>query len=755
MAKIDDLNKEIAKLREQLGIISRQPFLADQIQDAQLELRGLKAEFADINSEIKGISDLFKNVLSEFSSANFFVNQTRASFKGLVGITEKLRDVTRTGNALSSQELELIKLKADQELRRLEFIREYGDLSGNDLKNVNEGIEKIKGPQSEFNQALQETIQFQDQIANNFTGKIFSGLNAISGFKFFEDAAKASDEAAKSNAINARFEQKKADAQRTSDLEALNTGKNLNKDVLDRLGLEENLFKFRKDGNVKLSSLAGKNMDDVMGMVKPVDPIKPKSVNVAAAGMKSIAKSLTKALGPLVLLAELGKAFLSADAASVKLQKTTGKTKEEARQFQKNMGQAASMSGDLSITGEKLLTTFHAINQELGVIANLQADVLVTTAKLAKHMEVSAKAQANIAASIVVAGENASTVTAEMATQVGLLETEYGTRLDLASIIEETGNVTGQLRANLGGSVTEITKAVAEARLLGTSLDKIAAAGKNLLDFESAIRNEMEAEVLIGRDLDLSRAKEAALMGDQVTLMKELSAQAGSFEDFANMNVIAQEKFATALGMGTDELADMLFNQDMMNKSREEMVALVGEERVAAAEAKTAQDKLNQSLAQIGTIFKELAVAFLPVFQILGAIGTVIGSIIGFVKDLINGVGYLFGFQSDDFEIGDSAGLATLQAGFGNFAGDAGRDNNLLNDGIITPDGRIIETNPRDFIIATQDPGGLAGAGDSKAMAAAMTKTNSLLEALLNKESNIFMDGNKVGTSLSLTTVVQ
>ena len=53
------------------------------------------------------------------------------------------------------------------------------------------------------------------------------------------------------------------------------------------------------------------------------------------------------------------------------------------------------------------------------------------------------------------------------------------------------------------------------------------------------------------------------------------------------------------------------------------------------------------------------------------------------------------------------------------------------------------------------DPGGLAGAGDSKAMAAAMTKTNSLLEALLNKESNIFMDGNKVGTSLSLTTVVQ
>ena len=419
------------------------------------------------------------------------------------------------------------------------------------------------------------------------------------------------------------------------------------------------------------------------------------------------------------------------------------------------MNQAASMSGDLAITSGKLLESFHAINQELGVIANLQSEVLVTTAKLAKHMETSAAAQANIAASIVVSEASAENITAEMATQVGLLETEYGTRLNLASIIEETGNVTGQLRANLGGSVTEITKAVAEARLLGTSLDKIAAAGKNLLDFETAIRNEMEAEALIGRDLDLSRAKEAALMGDQVTLMKELSEQAGSFEDFANMNVLAQERFAVALGMGTDELADMLFNQDMMNKSREEMVALVGEERVAAAEAKTAQDKLNQSLAQIGTIFKELAVAFLPVFQLLGGIGTIIGGIIGFIKDLINGVGYLFGFTSDDYEFGDSAGLSTLQAGFGNFTGEAGKDANLLNDGIITPDGRIIETNPRDFIIATQDPGGLAGAQQNEALAKAMGVTNSLLEKLLAKESNIFMDGNKVGTSLSLTTVVQ
>ena len=766
MAKIDDLNKEIAELRKQLGLVKKEPFLTSQIKDARIELRGLKAEFNDLNSDIKDLNNEFKNILTEFQSANAFINLTKGSFKGLVSITEKLRGVQRTGNLLSEKELQDIRARADLEKRNLEFIIQYGNLRGADLDNAKRGLEAINGEQSEFNTLLRETEDFQSKITDNFGVKMFGSISSVvksipglSGLSApFEAAAAAAVDASKQNAVNEQFainQTKAAEAQREADLESLRTGKDLNKDTLDRLGLESDLFKFRKDGNVKLSSLAGKDIDGLMSKVKPVSPISPKSVNVAAAGMKSIAASLTKPLGPIALLMELGKAFLAADKESVKLQKTTGKTAAEARQFQKNMNQAASMSGDLAITGAKLLESFHAINQELGVIANLQSEVLVTTAKLAKHMETSAAAQANIAASIVVSEASAENITAEMATQVGLLETEYGTRLNLASIIEETGNVTGQLRANLGGSVTEITKAVAEARLLGTSLDKIAAAGKNLLDFETAIRNEMEAEALIGRDLDLSRAKEAALMGDQVTLMKELSEQAGSFEDFANMNVIAQEKFATALGMGTDELADMLFNQDMMNKSREEMVALVGEERVAAAEAKTAQDKLNQSLAQIGTIFKELAVAFLPVFQLLGGIGTIIGGIIGFIKDLINGVGYLFGFTSDDYEFGDSAGLSTLQAGFGNFTGEAGKDANLLNDGIITPDGRIIETNPRDFIIATQDPGGLAGAQQNEALAKAMGVTNSLLEKLLAKESNIFMDGNKVGTSLSLTTVVQ
>ena len=62
--------------------------------------------------------------------------------------------------------------------------------------------------------------------------------------------------------------------------------------------------------------------------------------------------------------------------------------------------------------------------------------------------------------------------------------------------------------------------------------------GSKLLDFESSITSELEAEMLIGRNLNLERARAAALAGDQVTLMEELNSQMGSLEDFQDMNVI-------------------------------------------------------------------------------------------------------------------------------------------------------------------------------------------------------------------------
>lgn len=767
MAKIDDLNKEIKKLREELGLAAKQPFLTDQIKDARVELRGLKAEILDLESDTAGLSNQFKNVVSEFSNGKFFVNETKKAFRGLVSISEKLRDVQRTGNLLSQKELELLKLRKDQEQRRLEFILEYGNLSKADRENAVLGLELITRENESLKSALADVEDFQNKIANNFTNKIAGGLaQVIKGVPLlsglagpFEAAAEAADEAAKFNAVNEQFAERDlamAKKQRAIDLEALKDGKNLTKSVAERLGISDQ-FKFKKgegDVGVKMSSFSNKDIEGVKKGIAPITTQLPKSLNVAKAAIGSLGSALTKALGPISLIIELVKGMMKADEQTVKLQKSMGLTATESRKFARSMGRAARMSGDISITGSKLLETFHQINDTLAIQMNFNKEVLVTSAKFMKHYGASAEEAANLAMAMTVSGESGKDLQISQANVVNTLEKQYGQTLNLSKVTKEVGNVTGALRANLGGSVVEISKAVAEAKLLGTNIESMVASQRQLLDFESSIANEMEAQMLLGKSIDLTNARRLTFQKDYAGAEKEILKQAGTFSDFQNMNVFQQEALAKLTGKTTDELADQLFASEAMKMSRKEQIALGGEQRVQAMEAKTAQDKLNASMAQLQEVFVDLGRALTPVLKLVGAISSIVAAVVGFVFDLINGIGYLFGLAPDDYELGDSQGLAALQGGFGNPFGEDAEDANLLNDAIITPDGRVHETNPRDHIIATQDPAGLVG-GSNSALIKVQEKTNMLLEQLLNKQSDVYMDGNKVGTSLSLTPIVQ
>ncbi len=85
-------------------------------------------------------------------------------------------------------------------------------------------------------------------------------------------------------------------------------------------------------------------------------------------------------------------------------------------------------------------------------------------------------------------------------------------------------------------------------------------------NFESSIENELSAELLTGKALNLERARGLALNGDSVGAAKEMLAQVGSAADFQNMNVIQQEAIAKAVGMSADDLANSLVTQENLLK---------------------------------------------------------------------------------------------------------------------------------------------------------------------------------------------
>jgi len=142
-----------------------------------------------------------------------------------------------------------------------------------------------------------------------------------------------------------------------------------------------------------------------------------------------------------------------------------------------------------------------------------------------------------------------------------------------------------------------IAIAAIEARKLGLELGTVASIAESLLEFESSIGAEMEASILLGRNLNLNKARELALTGDLAGLAEEVKNQVGSQAEFEAMNVVQRKSLATAIGVTVADLGKM-----------------VAGEKTSAALAEEKAEKQRQFL----NLQKAASIA-----QIAGAVGSI------------------------------------------------------------------------------------------------------------------------------------
>ena len=99
-----------------------------------------------------------------------------------------------------------------------------------------------------------------------------------------------------------------------------------------------------------------------------------------------------------------------------------------------------------------------------------------------------------------------------------------------------------------------LAQAAVEAAKVGGSLSVTMTAAGKLLDFESSLTAEYEAQVLTGKTLNFERARQLALEGDIGKLTTEISKQIGSVGDIGKMNAIAKQSLADSIGITVGDL---------------------------------------------------------------------------------------------------------------------------------------------------------------------------------------------------------
>lgn len=153
-----------------------------------------------------------------------------------------------------------------------------------------------------------------------------------------------------------------------------------------------------------------------------------------------------------------------------------------------------------------------------------------------------------------------------------------------------------------GNNAQALGKAVVAAKNLGLELAGVEKMSQSLINFESSIEAEMQAQLLTGKQLSLVKAREYALWNDLEGVAEEVKRQGVTAADFTKMNVIQQENMAKALGLSREELAKSLILRELNNGLTAEQVSRLTGVKLEEIEAvgiterwRIATDKLKQS----------------------------------------------------------------------------------------------------------------------------------------------------------------
>ena len=347
-----------------------------------------------------------------------------------------------------------------------------------------------------------------------------------------------------------------------------------------------------------------------------------------------------------IILTTLTTSLFSADSSTTNLAKQLAISKDSARDLRANFNAIAIDSGTAALNSQNLTEAFIQLGDEVGAVSGFNAEQIEQQGRLTNLVGLQAGEAAKLSEFGILNGETTRSQTTDILEQVKILEQETGIRLDGRKILAEVANISGQLGAQYGYNVQQLSRAVVQAQRLGLTLEDTKNIAGNLLDFESSITSELEAELLIGKNLNLEQARLLALQGDSAGAAAELAKQFGSAEEFSQLNVIQQESLAKAMGMSTDQLADSIRKQQVLSSLGVESIKQLekqgrldelrgdanGELLLQQYEQQSASEKFANAVTKIQAAFGNL---------MEGSLGTVVDAMAG----LADSAGLVYGMM--------------------------------------------------------------------------------------------------------------
>ena len=592
------------------------------------------------------------------------------------------------GTAKATETLKKKQAQLEADILKLKSL--YGKIGEGDAKlqkEINDTINQRVQQAEDLNKVLAKQAENSQKISDNFSVRSFSSLSdlvkKIPGLsktsEAFKDAADAAREAAAENlemtgktsgGLKSIFGKKGMSKEDQKILQEATMGGRGSKGF--GKGLDREFFERNKELANRLG-ITGKKGDFGVGAASKVvkgggakELMKglTKPLNVFKKSMKALMKSLKKVIGPAMFLVEI----IQIDKVIGEMAKGLNQSYRNSAAMKQELSSAANESENNFVTSKNLSQTLLAINKELGTGVMLNKDMLVQFTEMREMAGFTNEELMGIAKISMSTGKEMNDITGEFMAQAKISSIQNGVLLNEKELLKSMKDISAATTLSLGQNPVELAKAVATAKSLGMELSAVENIASGMLDFEQSIASELQAELLTGKEINLEKARQAALDNDLATLAEEVAKNVGSAAEFGKMNRIQQDAIAKSVGMSREDLAKTLFVQEQLRgatgEQAEEQQALinariaeVGLAQTQKEMAKEGVDGLRQQASQaerltavmdkLNEIIVGIVEPLMPVLDIFMTIADVVGIIMKYLDPILKFVGVGFSFIGD------------------------------------------------------------------------------------------------------------
>ena len=276
-----------------------------------------------------------------------------------------------------------------------------------------------------------------------------------------------------------------------------------------------------------------------------------------------------KTFGGILANSDLRAAALKGGIAAIAFSFAKGLL-DNARELRQELGGSVGETLKLATQVSAAETKLKFLGGNAGEVKNFAVAISEEFGNINELSLQTADKFALISASTGLTGQSAAKLAKSIQTiQGGTLDTSLNTietfkNLSRAAgvssklVLEDIANDTESFAKFAKDGGKNIGIAAIAARRLGLNLGTVAGIAENLLDFESSIEKQLEASVLLGRQLNLDKARELALTGDLAGVAEEVKNQVGSQADFEAMNVVQRKALADSIGISVADLGKMI-----------------------------------------------------------------------------------------------------------------------------------------------------------------------------------------------------